>query len=101
MDAYPEDYVVHNLPFLLLSGLEPDSEDDLGPSCTNYPLLDEKGVKIYSDFPPLSGSVAEELREILLTQDASRAPWDARDDIHARSPEVEYKIKSVGRVCWC
>ncbi|KAE8393951.1 Gryzun, putative trafficking through golgi-domain-containing protein [Aspergillus alliaceus] len=97
MDAYPEDYVVHNLPFVLLSGLETDSENDLGSSCPNYPLLHERGVHIYSDFPPLSGSTAEELRKILLAEDASRAPWEPSDDILAKFAGFEYKIKSVGR----
>ncbi|OGM43758.1 hypothetical protein ABOM_006876 [Aspergillus bombycis] len=97
MDAYPEDYVAHNLPFILLSGLEPDSEDGSRPSCTEYPLLHEKGVHIYSDLPPLSGSTAEELREILLAEDASRTPWEAKEVILVESAGIEYKIKSVGR----
>lgn len=101
MDAYPEDYVVHNLPFVLLSGLEPDSEDGLGSSCPDYPLLHERGVHIYSDLPPLSGSTAEELREILLAEDASRTPWEARENILVEPAGTEYKIKSVGRVCRC
>ncbi|KAB8259606.1 Gryzun, putative trafficking through golgi-domain-containing protein [Aspergillus pseudonomiae] len=97
MDAYPEDYVAHNLPFVLLSGLEPESEDGLGSSCTDYPLLHEKGVHIYSDLPPLGGSTAEELREILLAEDASRTPWEARENALVESAGIEYKIKSVGR----
>ncbi|GAB1209002.1 hypothetical protein APSETT445_007767 [Aspergillus pseudonomiae] len=98
MDAYPEDYVAHNLPFVLLSGLEPESEDGLGSSCTDYPLLHEKGVHIYSDLPPLGGSTAEELREILLAEDASRTPWEARENALVESAGIEYKIKSVGRI---
>ncbi|BAE56503.1 unnamed protein product [Aspergillus oryzae RIB40] len=97
MDAYPEDYVVHNLPFVLLSGLVPDSEDGLESCYTDYPLLHEKGVHIYSDLPPLSGSTAEELREILLAEDASRTPWEARENTIVGSAGTEYKIKSVGR----
>ncbi|PYI01747.1 hypothetical protein BO78DRAFT_401122 [Aspergillus sclerotiicarbonarius CBS 121057] len=97
MDAYPEDYVAHNLPFILLSGLEASSDDDLQHVRADYPLLREKGVKIYSDFPPLSGSVAEELRRVLLEEDASRVPWDSRDDAYANPAKFEYKIKSVGR----
>ncbi|KAE8145906.1 Gryzun, putative trafficking through golgi-domain-containing protein [Aspergillus avenaceus] len=97
MDAYPEDYVVHNLPFILLSGLEPTSEDDFEPKRTDYPLFYERGVKIYSDFPPLSGATAEELRKILLEEDASRLPWEIRKHISADLSGVGYKIKSVGR----
>lgn len=98
MDAYPEDYVAHNLPFVLLSGLEASSDDDLQCVRADYPLLRERGVKIYSDFPPLTGSVAEELRRVLLEENAFRAPWDTSEDAHASSSRIEYKIRSVGRV---
>lgn len=98
MDAYPEDYVVHNLPFLLLSGLEADTQDDNESSASDYPLLQEKGPTIYSDFPPLSGPTADELRSNLLEEDVSRVPWDAGQPTGARSSGIGYRIKSVGRV---
>ncbi|KAI2998229.1 hypothetical protein CBS147346_8297 [Aspergillus niger] len=97
MDAYPEDYVAHNLPFVLLSGLEASTDDDLQCVRADYPLLRERGVKIYSDFPPLTGSVAEELRRVLLEENAFRAPWDTSEDTHASSSRFGYKIRSVGR----
>ncbi|EAW07923.1 uncharacterized protein ACLA_026400 [Aspergillus clavatus NRRL 1] len=97
MDAYPEDYVVHNLPFLLLSGLEADTQDDNESSASDYPLLQEKGPTIYSDFPPLSGPTADELRSNLLEEDVSRVPWDAGQPTGARSSGIGYRIKSVGR----
>lgn len=97
MDAYPEDYVTHNLPFILLSGLDADVEDETEPSGVQYPLIHEKGTKISSDFPPLSGPVAEELRRILLEEDASEAPWNSRNDIE-RSGRIGFRLKSVGRV---
>ncbi|RAL09297.1 uncharacterized protein BO97DRAFT_375046 [Aspergillus homomorphus CBS 101889] len=97
MDAYPEDYVTHNLPFILLSGLEPEPEEELEIVRTDYPLLHEKGAKVYSDFPPLSGSVAEELRRVLLEEDASRLVESPRDESHTDSARAQYKIKSVGR----
>ncbi|KAJ6190140.1 hypothetical protein N7519_000161 [Penicillium mononematosum] len=77
MDAYPEDYVNHNLPLVLLSGLEADPEKEPGTP-SDYPLLSEKGTHIFSDFPPLSGAVAEELRSLLLEEDSSQAPWKSR-----------------------
>ena len=101
MDAYPEDYVAHNLPFILLSGLETSSDDDLQDVRADYPLLREKGKRIYSDLPSLSGPVAEELRRVLLEEDASRIPWDLRDDAYENPSKLEYKIKSVGRVGRC
>ncbi|KAJ5489619.1 hypothetical protein N7539_004509 [Penicillium diatomitis] len=76
MDAYPQDYVAHNLPLVLLSGLQPDNEYD-SKAPARYPLLEEKGTKIVSDFPPLSGAIAEELRRALLAEDGSHRPWKA------------------------
>lgn len=96
MDAYPQDYVTHNLPLVLLSGLESESKDE--PESIDYPLLREKGVKIDSDFPPVSGSTAEELRRVLLDEDASQVAWNAREDTNARLFGVGYKVKSIGRV---
>jgi hypothetical protein len=98
MDAYTEDYVVHNLPFILLSGLEADPPDDAESSGPEYPLLLEKGPRIYSDFPPLSGPTVEELRRNLLEEDASGVAWDNRESTSTRYSGIGYKIKSVGRV---
>ncbi len=98
MDAYPQPYVANNFPFVLLCGLEADSthsESHTDESSCPYPLLKENGIVIESDFPPLEGEVAEELRGVFLAEDASQGP---KDDISEERPRVEYKIKSVGRV---
>lgn len=96
MDAYPEDYITHNRPFVLLSGLELETKDE--PESIDYPLLREKGYKIYSDFPPVGGMTAEELRRVFLEEDASQIPWNNRVDADESSFRAGYKIKSVGRV---
>jgi hypothetical protein len=100
MDAYPEDYVNHNLPLVLLSGLETDPEDGPSPS-VEYPLLHERGRKIFSDFPLLSGAVAEDLRRVLLEEDGSNIPWRAglSSSGNSAAPHIAYRIKSTGRVC--
>jgi hypothetical protein len=103
MDAYPEDYVNHNLPFVLLSGLEASSEDDATASA-KYPLLSEKGPEVFSELPPVSGAVAEELRSVLLNEDGSRMPWKSRpslDDNNSSAAGIGFKIKSTGRVGSC
>lgn len=99
MDAYPENYVNHNLPLILLSGLEADTGNEAG-SALDYPLLAENGHKIFSDFPPLSGAVAEELRAVLLEEDGSQMPWRVRYSSigNPSSPHIGYRIKSIGRV---
>lgn len=96
MEAYPEDYVAYNRPFILLSGLEAESSNvEPGLSDDYYPLLHEKGVKIDSDFPLLSGSIAGELRDVLLENDASGPVAKSR---RTRNSETGFKIKSIGRV---
>lgn len=96
MDAYPEDYVTHNRPFVLLSGLELETKDE--PESIEYPLLRERGHKIFSDFPPVGGMTAEELRRVLLNEDASRAQGSSKDDAAEASFGAGFKIKSIGRV---
>ncbi|KAI2790455.1 hypothetical protein POX_d05971 [Penicillium oxalicum] len=98
MDAYPRDYVSHNLPLVLLSGLEADLEDNSITS-EGYPLLEENGTRILSDFPPLSGAVAEELRRALLAEDGSQRPWKAESPLGGSpsSSRLAFHIKSCGR----
>ncbi|KAI3146112.1 hypothetical protein CBS147325_4858 [Penicillium roqueforti] len=100
MDAYPEDYVNHNLPLVLLSGLEAGPENDTKTSLS-YPLLSEKGTHIFSDFPHLSGAVAEELRSLLLLEDSSQMPWKSRVTVsgNTTTANIGYRIKSSGRSC--
>lgn len=99
MDAYPQDYVNHNLPLVLLSGLEASTEAP-SEAAAEYPLLVEKGPTVFSDFPPVSGAVAENLRTVLLEEDASQNPWKpvAGSNGPASPPYVGLKIKSTGRV---
>ncbi|CAG8118969.1 unnamed protein product [Penicillium olsonii] len=98
MDAYPEDYVDHNLPLVLLSGLEADDTAAVPPS---YPLLAERGTHIFSDFPPLSGGVAAELRSLFLQEDGTHMPWKSRINVsgNTATANISYRIKSTGRSC--
>ncbi|KAJ5909085.1 hypothetical protein N7495_001767 [Penicillium taxi] len=98
MDAYPEDYVNHNIPLVLLSGLEADHEDESG-SNIKYPLLAARGHKIFSDFPPLRGAVAEELRNVLVEENGLKMTW--RSSVSSNggltSPQIRFRVKSTGR----
>ncbi|KAL3469325.1 Gryzun, putative trafficking through golgi-domain-containing protein [Aspergillus californicus] len=97
MDTYPQHYIAHNLPFILLFGLKTEDTQIEPQTKETYPLLDESGTSIESDFPLLDGPVAEELRSVFLDEDASRTPWDSRNDASAKYSNVQFKIKSVGR----
>lgn len=101
METYPEDYVAHNRPFILLSGLEAESSNVEPGSSDYYPLLHEKGVKIDSDFPALCGSIAGELRDVLLENDVSGSvgnPRNVAKPMKTRNSETGFKIRSIGRV---
>lgn len=102
MEAYPPDYIDHNLPLILLSGLgsdpQPDAQDKVIPDGgTEYPPLRDGGVEIFSDFPLLTDSTAERVLNALLSEDATGRPWNSKSD-GARAGAVGYKVKRVGRV---
>ena|SRR5438034_8963810 len=99
MDEYPSDYVVHNLPLILISGLgsEPETQKPIEPGDLEYPLLRENGIQIFSDIPALTGSVANQLLDVLLREDASGAPWNSRSD-GERAGGIGFRVKRVGRV---
>jgi hypothetical protein len=94
MDAYPEDYISHNLPLILLSGLEADANDDLE---ARYPLLLERGFQIESDIPPVTGQLADNVLNAFLKEDASDAPWNAKG-YAGRPGGIGFRLKSIGRV---
>ncbi|PGH31314.1 hypothetical protein GX50_05909 [[Emmonsia] crescens] len=101
MEAYPPDYIDHNLPLILLSGLgsdpQPDAQDKVIPDGgTEYPPLRDGGVEIFSDFPLLTDSTAERVLNALLSEDATGRPWNSKSD-GARAGAVGYKVKRVGR----
>lgn len=97
MNAFPSDYVVHNLPLLLLSGLESESVKEQDATDHSKVLLREGGFRIKTDVPPVSGDVAKALRDTFLRSDASLAKWNGKA-ISAKAYGGGYRIRSVGRV---
>lgn len=96
MDAYPEDYVAHNLPLVVLSGLGTDTDSSPDDE-QGKPSSEGGGVRIYSDFPNLTDSTAEELLRLLLEEDASGAPWNARHNA-GKTAGIGFRVKKAGRV---
>jgi len=97
MDAYPDDFVVHNLPLVLLSGLEADTAQDTTIRDKSQAYLGDGGFRIRAELPALHHPLTENLRNILLSFDSSKAAW------HSPSPDKTdqnhtFKIQSVGRV---
>lgn len=95
MEAYSGEYVGHNLPFILLSGLEGSSETEYGLAADS-PYL-RNGIKIASDQPLCSGRAAQHLRDEFIKTDATHRPWlNGIEGEAART--LSFKMRAVGRV---
>ena len=98
MEAYPKDYVEHNLPLIVLSGLPSQSDVPKdAPEQWRNSLL-EGGFRIRTDAAPLTGSVAEVLLKAFLAAGSSDAPWNSRTTLAKTENGRGFCIKSVGRV---
>ncbi|KIW38070.1 uncharacterized protein PV06_10039 [Exophiala oligosperma] len=96
MNAYPDDYAFHNLPLLLLSGLDDSNQSKPDPRSRTHTFLQDGGFMIRIDLPNVQGPLAEQLLQAFNSQDASNVAWHSRSVI-ARSGKI-YKIANVGRV---
>lgn len=95
MEAYPSAFVAHNVPLVILSGL--GSQPPLGHEQVPYPLLGEKGIKITSESPPVTGPSAEKLLSIFLELDARDAAWNGRPG-RGKMGTMGFKMKAIGKV---
>lgn len=96
MDRFPDDYVVHNLPLLLLSGLGTGNHSESDLSGKSHTFLHEGGFRIQVDAPVVQGALANLLLQRFREQDASDIPWHAPSQ-SSKNGRV-FKILSVGRV---
>lgn len=96
MDAFGDDYVVHNLPLLLLSGLEgrQHARSDVSQSAAS-PLY-EGGFRVRTDLPPLDSSDAVRLRDTFLAQDGTQGVWKAQSPSSTQGKG--FRVRSIGRV---
>jgi solute carrier family 25 protein 38 len=96
MDAYPAEYVVHNLPLVVLSGLNTTEEPE-APSPVQDVFPGRATTTIGSEIPPVTGERAQQLLQTLLSvADGSNVPWNGRG-ANGRS-NIGFKIRTVGRV---
>lgn len=96
MDAYPPEYVEHNLPLIVLSGLD-TAEERNGPLPVQNVLPGRATTTISSELPPVTGERAQQLLQQFLDTDGSDAPWNGRN-LDRRGNIIEFKIRAVGRV---
>jgi solute carrier family 25 protein 38 len=96
MDAYPPEYALHNLPFVVLSGLETIQElESLPPVQDVFP--GRATTTITSEIPPVAGEQAKQLLQEFLSADGRDAPWNGRG-LNKRGNILGFRIRTVGRV---
>ncbi|KAH0563136.1 hypothetical protein GP486_002291 [Trichoglossum hirsutum] len=95
MDVYPPDYLAHNLPLIVLSGLATSSQDP-EPASYDYPLLQENGIRVTSNLPPVDSPNAGPLLRYFLELDASHTSWSARAYKDAVG-SMRFRVRVVGR----
>ena len=94
MEAYPPEYVEHNLPLVLLSGL--GEGQDKAASGTTLPRQ-ENGTRVSVNSPECSGQRAQYLLQQFLQLDGTNQPWNA-SSLPGPSGSLRYKMKAIGRV---
>ena len=97
MEAFPEDYVAHNLPLILLSGLGQDDQSALESTGRSRNLLQEGGFRIRTDVQSLTDPTSENLLQAFLGFDSTSHRVNSRKVSERDSPGA-FKIKRVGRV---
>ena len=95
MDGYPRNYTSHNIPLVVLSGLAKANASDGAEA--RYPLFQEKGIRIASEFPSILGPDAEELSECFREFDARDAAWNHRPS-KGKMGTMSFTYRHVGRV---
>lgn len=96
MDAYPPEYLVHNLPFVVLSGL--GTRPELDPAQPLQDVLPGRAITtISSDIPPVGGERASELLKDFLNYDATNMPRSG-GDLSRRGNLLGFRMRAVGRV---
>lgn len=94
-EGYPNDYVTHNLPLIVLSGLveSPPSDDK-----TRFPPVYEgPGTQIESELPLVADKRAELLLEEFRSCEKSDEEWSSKP-IQGKSTLLGFKFRAVGRV---
>lgn len=91
MDAYPPQYIEHNSPLVLLSGL---GEQEASTGASQEPRQ-ESGARIITESPVCEH---ERLLQEFLALDGSDQAWNAAS-LPGPSGAIRYRMKTIGRVC--
>lgn len=96
MEDYPPDYVQHNLPLIVLSGL--GAAKELDPPAPVQQILPGRAVTtINSEIPQITGQRADDLLRAFVDADGTHAPWNGRA-FTGKGVQYGFRIRSIGRV---
>lgn len=84
MDGYAPAFVAHNLPLLVVSGLVAHDE----------PELENDGIPIASEIPPVESDDARTLLRHFQNSDGGDLAWNGRE----HTGRNKFKVKTIGRV---
>ena len=92
-EGYPDDYVTHNVPLVVLSGLPTNTDEtlDLPPSYRDGAL------KIHGELPPVTGQSAEDLVRAFQAYERKPDQWDAKPVVEG-SNVMGFRFRVTGRV---
>jgi solute carrier family 25 protein 38 len=93
-ESYPPEYVAHNVPFVVLSGLREGEESDIAQVPERY---GEGALRIHCDFPPVKKQRAESLVWAFRSFERKDDQWDTKPVVEG-SNVMGLKFKVVGRV---
>ena len=94
MEAYPSEYVEHNLPLVVLSGL--GEQHDVSTAANAVPRQ-EGGTRLQIQSPECSGEQAQQVLQQFRQYDGSNQPWNA-SALPGPSDPLMYRTKATGRV---
>jgi hypothetical protein len=96
MEAYPEEYVAHNLPLIALAGL-PTADSSTDASTTTPNSHQGSGLTVTDNSPPLSGPHADAILDEFLRAHGASLSWSDQA-LTERAGLIGFKLSSVGRV---
>lgn len=95
-EGYPSEYVQHNVPLIVLSGLGNAATDKKATS--KLPLVYRDGaLRIHGDLPPVTGPIADELLSTFHAFERRDDQWDAKPVVEG-SNVMGFKFRITGRV---
>lgn len=84
MDGYAPAFVAHNLPLLVVSGLV----------AHDVPELENDGIPIASEIPPVESDEARTLLRYFQDSDGGDLAWNGGE----HTGRNKFKVKTIGRV---